>query len=130
MRELDRLKGIEITCEETKSRLDQIETTWAERFKAIENRAGAVVMDAPRTPPRVTTATRMLTTEQNAPQRRSANVLSTCGDEIGRETRRPIVVGGAGELTRICCGAPCHPTRCRASKVIANSSPSGAKRES
>ncbi|KAF4740085.1 hypothetical protein FOZ63_030623 [Perkinsus olseni] len=100
MRELDRLKGIEITCEETKSRLDQIETTWAERFKAIENRAGAVVMDEPRTPPRATTATRMLTTEQNAPQRRSANVLSTCGDEIGREARRPIVAAARPSTAR------------------------------
>ncbi|KAF4682265.1 hypothetical protein FOZ60_010800 [Perkinsus olseni] len=100
MRELDRLKGIEITCEETKSRLNQIETTWAERFEAIENRAGAVVVDAPRTPPRVTTATRMLTTEQNAPQRRSANVLSTFGDEIGREARRPIVAAARPSTAR------------------------------
>ncbi|KAF4651235.1 hypothetical protein FOL46_000419 [Perkinsus olseni] len=100
MRELDRLKGIEITCEETKSRLDQIETTWAERFKAIENRAGAVVMDAPRTPPRATTGSRVLTTEQNAPQRRSANVLSTFGDEIGREARRPIVAAARPSTAR------------------------------
>ncbi|KAF4719511.1 hypothetical protein FOZ63_008606, partial [Perkinsus olseni] len=100
MRELDRLKGIAITCEETKSRLKQIETTWAERFKAIENRAAAVVVDAPRTPPRATTGSRVLTTEQNAPQRRSANVLSTFGDEIGRETRRPIVAAARPSTAR------------------------------